>query len=49
MRRPVVLGEETDGQVKVLAGLRAGDPVVVEGAFRLKSELAARQHPMAVQ
>lgn len=48
-RRPVTLGEETDGQVKVLAGLRAGDPVVVEGAFRLKSELAARQHPMAGQ
>ena len=48
-RRPVALGEETNGQVKVLAGLRAGDPVVVDGAFRLKSELAARQHPMALQ
>lgn len=48
-RRPVTLGEETDGLVKVLTGLRAGDPVVVEGAFRLKSELAARQHPMVIQ
>jgi cobalt-zinc-cadmium efflux system membrane fusion protein len=48
-RRPVTLGEEQDGQVKVTDGLHAGDLVVAEGAFRLKSELAARQHPMALQ
>lgn len=39
--RPVEIGEELpDGQVAVLSGLEAGERLVVEGAFTLKSELA---------
>lgn len=39
--RPVELGESLDGgRVQILAGLEAGEPVVVAGAFTLKSELS---------
>lgn len=44
-RRPVRLGEETDGAVRVLDGLKEGDPVVIQGAFELKSELINRLQP----
>ncbi len=38
---PVLLGEELPGgMVAIVAGLLAGDPVVVAGAFTLKAELA---------
>lgn len=37
--RRVRLGEEQDGQVIVLDGLREGEEVVVKGAFAIKSEL----------
>jgi membrane fusion protein, heavy metal efflux system len=36
---PVELGERADGRVVVRSGVKAGDPVVAEGAFVLKSEL----------
>jgi len=36
--RPVTLGEENGDVVSVLEGLREGEPVVVKGAFVLKSE-----------
>lgn len=36
--RTVALGEESGEVVKVLEGLREGEPVVVKGAFVLKSE-----------
>lgn len=35
----VTLGRDTGGQAEVLTGLSAGDPLVVEGAFILLSEL----------
>lgn len=38
--RPVKVEPLADGRVRVLAGLAAGDRVVVDGAFTLKSELA---------
>lgn len=38
--RPVKVEPLADGRVQVLAGLAAGDRVVVDGAFTLKSELA---------
>jgi membrane fusion protein, heavy metal efflux system len=38
-RREVTVDPERDGQVDVRAGLRAGERVVVKGAFLLKSEL----------
>jgi len=34
---PVKLGRSAEGQVETLSGLRAGEEVVVEGAFTLKS------------
>lgn len=37
--RRVQLGDEQDGQVIVLEGLREGEDVVVKGAFAIKSEL----------
>jgi membrane fusion protein, heavy metal efflux system len=37
--RPVQLGSDADGQVEVISGLAAGDRVVVNGSFVLKSEL----------
>ena len=38
-RHAVKLGRDTPGGRVVASGLRAGDPVVVAGAFQLKSEL----------
>lgn len=41
LANPVLLGEELPGgMVAIEAGLTAGDPVVVAGAFTLKAELA---------
>ncbi len=37
--RPVVVARRTNDHVLVRAGLEAGEPVVLEGAFTLKSEL----------
>jgi len=37
--RRVRLGDEQDGNVIVLEGLREGEDVVVKGAFAIKSEL----------
>jgi len=37
--RRVVLGDEQDGRVIVLEGLREGEEVVVKGAFAIRSEL----------
>jgi multidrug efflux pump subunit AcrA (membrane-fusion protein) len=36
---PIAAGRESDGRRVVESGLKAGDPVVVAGAFTLKSEL----------
>ena len=41
--RDVILGESNGAVVKVLDGLREGEPVVVKGAFVLKSELLSDQ------
>ncbi|CAN5808890.1 hypothetical protein BH09VER1_BH09VER1_32770 [soil metagenome] len=38
-KRPVTLGMEQRGRVQVLDGLKAGDEIVTEGSFILKSEL----------
>ncbi len=38
--RPVKVEPLADGRVQVIAGLAAGDRVVIDGAFTLKSELA---------
>lgn len=48
-RRAITLGDEHDGETTVIDGLREGELLVISGAFRLKSELASRQHPVAVQ
>jgi cobalt-zinc-cadmium efflux system membrane fusion protein len=37
--RPVRLGEATEGRVEVAEGLKAGEQVVVNGSFVLKSQL----------
>ena len=37
--RPVRLGRRGADFVEILSGVEAGDPIVVEGAFALKSEL----------
>jgi len=39
--RPVTLGARHDGQVEIVAGLSAHEPVVVAGGFALKSQLLA--------
>ncbi|RMH17276.1 MAG: efflux RND transporter periplasmic adaptor subunit [Acidobacteria bacterium] len=39
-RRDVAVGRRTEGFVEVSGDLRAGEPVVVEGAFLLKSAMA---------
>ncbi|MCA9564750.1 MAG: efflux RND transporter periplasmic adaptor subunit, partial [Myxococcales bacterium] len=39
LARPITPGREGMSQVEVLAGLAIGEPLVVEGAFVLKSEL----------
>ncbi len=41
--RTVKLGRRGEGFVEVLEGVAAGDPVVVEGAFFVKSELAREE------
>ena len=38
-KRVVKLGQEQLGRVQVLDGLKAGDKVVTEGSFILKSEM----------
>jgi multidrug efflux pump subunit AcrA (membrane-fusion protein) len=38
-RRPVTLGPEQDGRVPVLAGVRAGESVVSDGALLLEAVL----------
>lgn len=42
-RRPVTLGRRGEGYVEVLSGLAAGEEVVIEGAFFVKSELAREE------
>jgi cobalt-zinc-cadmium efflux system membrane fusion protein len=42
-RRPVELGLSTDEWVEIVAGLTAGEEVVTEGAFLLKSQASADQ------
>ena len=37
-RRPIELGRSFDGRVEVVSGLRAGEEIVTEGGFVLKSE-----------
>lgn len=41
--RDVALGESNGREIKVLDGLREGEPVVVKGSFVLKSELLGEQ------
>ncbi len=41
--RDVVLGESNGREIKVMDGLREGEPVVVKGSFVLKSELLGEQ------
>jgi cobalt-zinc-cadmium efflux system membrane fusion protein len=36
---PVTLGPTASGRVVILSGLRAGEEVVVDGAFTLKSAI----------
>ncbi len=36
--RPVGRGRDLGGEVEILSGLAAGEPVVVDGAFLLKAE-----------
>ncbi|BDG08912.1 efflux RND transporter periplasmic adaptor subunit [Anaeromyxobacter paludicola] len=40
-KRPVALGPEQDGRIRVLSGLSPGDQVVVDGGLYLKAELEA--------
>lgn len=42
-RRLVTLGMETPQGVEIVQGLKAGEPVVTEGAFYLKSEMLLEQ------
>jgi multidrug efflux pump subunit AcrA (membrane-fusion protein) len=37
--RPVELGAESGGQVEIVTGVAAGDRIVANGSFVLKSEL----------
>ncbi len=39
--RPVTLGSKRDGWIEIAGGLSPGEPVVVAGAFALKSQLLA--------
>lgn len=41
--RAIERGEEVEGQVEVTRGLAAGEPIVTEGVFVLKSELLKEQ------
>src|SRR5262249_14904816 len=36
--RPVGRGRDLGGEVEIVSGVRAGDPIVVDGAFLLKAE-----------
>ena len=36
--RPIGRGRDIAGEVEILSGLKAGDPIVVDGAFLLKAE-----------
>jgi cobalt-zinc-cadmium efflux system membrane fusion protein len=38
VRRPVRVGRQVGGHAEILTGLKEGDPVVIDGAFTLKSE-----------
>ena len=40
--REITVGKNVNGQVEVLAGLREGEPVVMVGAFHLKSIVAGK-------
>jgi cobalt-zinc-cadmium efflux system membrane fusion protein len=44
-RRDVEVGPNAGGQVEILKGVLPGDPVVVEGAFAVKSEFARATIP----
>jgi len=44
-RRDVTVGPERDGTLEVKTGLRAGERIVVTGAFLLKSELLKSTTP----
>jgi cobalt-zinc-cadmium efflux system membrane fusion protein len=35
----VTIGRSAEGRVEILGGLRAGEPVVVDGVFTLKSAI----------
>jgi cobalt-zinc-cadmium efflux system membrane fusion protein len=37
--RPVRVGETSEGRTPVLEGLKAGDQIVIQGSFILKSQL----------
>jgi len=41
-KRAIEIGPEQDGRVRVLAGLRPGEEVVVDGALFLKAEIDGR-------
>lgn len=41
--REITPGKNVNGQVEVLAGLREGEPVVIVGAFHLKSIIAGKE------
>jgi cobalt-zinc-cadmium efflux system membrane fusion protein len=41
--RPVQIGRTVDGQVEIVSGLRAGEPIVVAGSFHLKSIVAGKE------
>ena len=36
--RPIGRGRDIAGEVEILSGVRAGEPIVVDGAFLLKAE-----------
>jgi cobalt-zinc-cadmium efflux system membrane fusion protein len=40
--REITPGKTVNGQVEVVAGLRAGEPVVIVGAFHLKSIIVGK-------
>jgi membrane fusion protein, heavy metal efflux system len=37
--RPIQAGESAQGMVRVLSGIEAGDEVVTQGSFLVKSQL----------
>jgi cobalt-zinc-cadmium efflux system membrane fusion protein len=44
-RRDVEIGNKTDGRVFLVGGVRPGEPVVVAGAFAVKSQLERSKLP----